>query len=134
MSSNKTIQKYVISPLASGVSAAGFIALAYGTGAVPFIVGKEVSGPIAFFAIAAGADLVGTVITDAVSEVNTIQQLDEFQRMAIKPLVSGVMMLPLSYVLVSPSNAVNMAKIAGIGTLSSITGSYLGEMVGSTIQ
>ena len=130
--SKNQIKKYVVDPIGTGIAAAGFIGLAYGTGSVPFIGGREISGPAAFFCIAVGADIAGTVIADAISTVNTIEELDEFQRMAIKPLVSGVMMVPMAYYLVSPSTTTNMAKIAGIGVLSNITGNYLGEMVGST--
>jgi hypothetical protein len=131
--SNQITEKYIIPPLASGLCAAGAVAIVYGTSAVPFKFVNELSAPIAFFAVAAAADLGGTFATDAISDVNTIRQLDDFQRMAVKPVISGVMMLPLSYYLIASSNVVNMAKIAGIGAVSNVGGSYLSTMINSTM-
>lgn len=128
-----SLQKFVISPAASGLSCGALVYLVYGNDdSLPF-AGMELSSAAALGLTAAVADVAGTLATDAISEVNQVQELDEFQKMAIKPLISGVMMVAGSRLFIAPTDIVSMAKIGGLGALSNVSGSYLTEMVSSTM-
>jgi hypothetical protein len=131
--SSTNIKKFVISPLASGAVCGGLVYLVYGNNDTLPFMGMEMSSAATLAATAAVSDITGTLITDAISDVNTVKELDEVQKMALKPLISGAMMVGVSRVFIASSSPSAMMKIAGMGALSNVGGSYLSDMVSSTM-
>jgi hypothetical protein len=125
--------KYLISPALVGLSAAGLVAGIYGTGGkMSLPVVGEVSPVLGVGLLGFASDIVGTAVTDAISEANQVQELDEFQRRALKPAITGGAFVGAAR-LAGGAFADNMAiaRVGGVGVASSVAGSYLSEMIPS---
>ena len=130
MNSQNT-QKYVVQPLMTGAVCAAGVYVIYGNDLLPFMGKEAVVAPLAIGAAAIVADIGGTVLTDYISENNEFQSLDEFQKMAVKPLVSGLVMVAASNKMIAGSNMKNMAKLFAFGAGSSVGGAYVADMINS---
>jgi hypothetical protein len=130
--SNEIINKYLIGPAVTGAVGAGLFMLVYGNNGKLLVSPLKISmGPaIAFGTSIAVADVLGSVISDSISESTSIAQLDTAQKMLIKPALTGLSTIGMVSALIAvPKNIGGAAQMFALGAGSSIGGQYTNTLV-----
>jgi len=114
---------------ASGVVAYGAVYMIMGNfGTIP-IAGMEFSPAAGMAVTVAGADLAANYLADELARMNTMDELDDTIKGAVKPALVGACSVAAGRLLIGNySDASAMAKVAALGAGSSIGGSYLADM------
>ena len=120
----------IIEAAASGVVAYGAVYMIMGNfGTIP-IAGMEFSPAAGMAVTVAGADLAASYIGDELAKMNSVDELDDTIRGAVKPVLVGACSVAAGRLLIGNYNdASAMAKVAALGAGSSVLGSYVSDMV-----
>jgi hypothetical protein len=124
---NNDMNDYLVQPLATGLVAGAATYAIFGASQSNLSVfGFSMPPPVALGVVAAGSDIIGTVVAKEAMKANDADQWDESIKMAMKPAITGAFMVGASRVLIGEmaSNSA-MLQVAGLGAASSVGGSYL---------
>jgi hypothetical protein len=124
---NNDMNDYLVQPLATGLVAGAATYAIFGASQSNLSVfGFSMPPPVALGVVAAGSDIIGTVVAKEAMKANDADQWDESIKMAMKPAITGAAMVGASRMLIGEmaSNSA-ILQVAGLGAASSVGGSYL---------
>ena len=120
----------IVEAAASGAVAYGAIYFIMGNyGTIP-IAGMEFSPAAGMAVTVAGADLAASYLGDELAKMNSVDELDDTIKGAVKPVLVGACSVAAGRLLIGNYNdASAMATVAALGAGSSVLGSYVSDMV-----
>jgi hypothetical protein len=122
---SEPVQKYLIKPGITAVSAAVLTYVLYGQGNIKV---ADISMPAAagIGVCVFTADILAEVINDELKKSDQIKGMVDLESGLIRPAMTGVALLASSSVLIAPQTDISaMAQVFGIGVLGQMSGSYV---------